>query len=153
VATYDQKPEMSVHAVTDVVCDVLERREHGLIVCNFANLDMVGHTGVIPAAVAACEAVDACVGRVVQTLDRVGGMGLITADHGNAEDMLGPGGKTKTSHSLNPVPCILVGSGTANRSLRRGGALCDVAPTLLELLGMEQPEEMTGRSLLQDASA
>ena len=149
VATYDLKPEMSVNAVADTLCETIKNREHRLIICNFANLDMVGHTGIIPAAVAACEAVDACVGRVMQALDEVGGKALVTADHGNAEDMLDAHGGTKTSHSLNPVPCVLVGQGTENRTLRTGGALCDVAPTLLELLGMDQPEEMTGRSLLQ----
>ncbi|GAU07464.1 2,3-bisphosphoglycerate-independent phosphoglycerate mutase [Desulfoplanes formicivorans] len=148
VATYDQKPEMSVNAVTDVLCEAIHRRKYRLIVCNFANLDMVGHTGVIPAAVAACEAVDQCVGRVLKALDKTGGTGLITADHGNAEDMLDAGGGTKTSHSLNPVPCVLVGSEATEYSLRSGGALCDVAPTLLGLLGIKQPAEMTGRSLL-----
>ncbi|WP_462324869.1 2,3-bisphosphoglycerate-independent phosphoglycerate mutase [Desulfoplanes sp.] len=148
VATYDLKPGMSVNLVAETLCGAIRNNEYRLIVCNFANLDMVGHTGSIPAVVAACGAVDACVGRVMQTLDGVGGKGLVTADHGNAEDMLDPDGGAKTCHSLNPVPCVLVGKGTGNRTLRDGGALCDVAPTLLDLLGMDQPEEMTGRSLL-----
>ncbi len=150
VATYDLKPEMSVNEVADNLCERIASGKYSLLVCNFANLDMVGHTGVIPAAIKACEAADACVGRVMDALLKAGGTGLVTADHGNAEDMLDAAGKTKTSHSLNPVPCLLVGSGGRGKSLRPDGALCDVAPTLLELLGLAQPAEMTGVSLLQE---
>jgi 2,3-bisphosphoglycerate-independent phosphoglycerate mutase len=149
VATYDLKPEMSVHEVARILCETLRNREHRLIICNFANLDMVGHTGVIPAVIAACEAVDGCVGQVMQTLEEVGGWGLVTADHGNAEEMLDESGGVKTSHSLNPVPCLLVGRKTGEMCLRPQGGLCDVAPTLLEMMGLAQPEEMTGTSLLQ----
>jgi 2,3-bisphosphoglycerate-independent phosphoglycerate mutase len=149
VATYDLKPEMSVHEVARILCETLRNREHRLIICNFANLDMVGHTGVIPAVIAACEVVDGCVGQVMQALEEVGGRGLVTADHGNAEEMLDESGGAKTSHSLNPVPCLLVGRKTGEMCLRPQGALCDVAPTLLEMMGLAQPEEMTGTSLLQ----
>jgi 2,3-bisphosphoglycerate-independent phosphoglycerate mutase len=149
VATYDLKPEMSVHEVARILCETLRNREHRLIICNFANLDMVGHTGVIPAVIAACEAVDGCVGQVMQALEEVGGRGLVTADHGNAEEMLDESGGAKTSHSLNPVPCLLVGRKTGEMCLRPQGGLCDVAPTLLEMMGLAQPEEMTGTSLLQ----
>ncbi len=148
VATYDLQPEMSVHQVTQALCAAIRKGEHRLLICNFANLDMVGHTGSIKAAIAACQAVDHCVGQVMDALHEVGGKALITADHGNAEDMLDDQGRMKTAHSLNPVPCILVGAGTKAWSLRKGGALCDVAPTLLHLLGMNQPQEMTGQSLL-----
>ena len=149
VATYDLKPEMSVNEVADNLCRKIASGTCRLLICNFANLDMVGHTGIIPAAIKACEAADACVGRVVEALLEAGGTGLITADHGNAENMLDEAGKTKTAHSLNPVPCILVGNGAQGKALRPDGALCDVAPTLLELLGIPQPAEMTGESLLE----
>ncbi len=148
VATYDLKPAMSAEAVAEALCAAISSKNYPFIVCNFANLDMVGHTGNIPAAITACETVDHCIGQIVDALGKVGGKALITADHGNAEDMLDAHKGTKTSHSLNPVPCVLLGKDSEQYTLRQNGALCDVAPTLLELLGMEQPEEMTGRSLL-----
>jgi 2,3-bisphosphoglycerate-independent phosphoglycerate mutase len=150
VATYDLKPEMSANAIADALCAHIASGDYALIVCNFANLDMVGHTGVIPAAIKACECVDACVGRVMDALHTAGGIALLTADHGNAENMLDENGGIKTAHSLNPVPCLLVGDSMGGRRLRQDGALCDVAPTLLALLGMEQPAEMTGENLLRE---
>ncbi|MGH7130194.1 MAG: 2,3-bisphosphoglycerate-independent phosphoglycerate mutase, partial [Planctomycetaceae bacterium] len=115
-------------------------------IINFANPDMVGHTGVIPAAVAAVEAVDGCLGEVVAAVHRSGGACIVTADHGNADNMLEPDGSPNTAHSLNPVPLIVTAPGL---ELRDGGILADVAPTALELLGMEQPAPMTGRSLME----
>ena len=145
VPTYDFKPEMSVYKVTDTLVGALESGQYDLVVCNFANLDMVGHTGVIPAAVKACEAVDQCLGRVMDCVARLGGTLLVTADHGNAEDMLDELGNVKTSHSLNPVPFVYVGPGNFRV---RDGRLADVAPTILGILGIEKPVEMTGESLL-----
>jgi 2,3-bisphosphoglycerate-independent phosphoglycerate mutase len=116
-------------------------------IINFANADMVGHTGVIEAAVKAVETVDSCLGDVVKAVQATGGALLITADHGNADHMLEPDGSPNTAHSLNPVPVVVTVEGL---KLRDGGILADVAPTLLGLLGVEQPEEMTGRSLISD---
>jgi len=145
VPTYDFKPEMSVYKVTDTLVTALKSGKYDLVVCNFANLDMVGHTGVIPAAIKACEAVDQCLGRVMDNVARLGGTLLVTADHGNAEDMLDAQGNVKTSHSLNPVPFVYVGPGNFRV---RDGRLADVAPTILGILGIEKPVEMTGESLL-----
>jgi len=146
VATYDQKPEMSVYEVADTLCKHILARDFDFYVCNFANLDMVGHTGVIPAAIKACEAVDENVGRVVTSMLQIGGQVLLTADHGNAEDML-ENGKPKTAHSTNPVPFILI-SETSRYSLREQGILGDVAPTILDLWQVEKPREMSAKSLL-----
>jgi 2,3-bisphosphoglycerate-independent phosphoglycerate mutase len=145
VATYDEKPEMSAREAADAFVENWRQDEPGFGIINFANPDMVGHTGVIPAAVAAIEAVDACLGDVVAAVHESGGALLITADHGNADNMLEPDGSPNTAHSLNPVPVIVT---TAGARLEREGVLADVAPTLLEMLGQEQPEAMTGRSLL-----
>lgn len=145
VPTYDFKPEMSVYKVTDTLVTALESGNYDMVVCNFANLDMVGHTGVIPAAIKACEAVDQCLGRVMDCVTGLGGTLLVTADHGNAEDMLDELGNVKTSHSLNPVPFVYVGPGNFRV---RDGRLADVAPTILAILGIEKPVEMTGESLL-----
>jgi 2,3-bisphosphoglycerate-independent phosphoglycerate mutase len=146
VATYDLAPEMSAAGITDVLCRALARGEHDFLLANFANADMVGHTGVIPAVIRAVEAVDRSLTRVLAEAERVGARVLITADHGNAEMMIDPTtGGPHTAHTTNPVPFLTVGHDTP---LRGGGALCDVAPTMLALLGMEQPSEMTGRSLL-----
>lgn len=145
VATYDQKPEMSVRQVTATLLSALDSGQYAFIVCNFANLDMVGHTGVIPAAVQACEAVDECLGLVMDKVRSLGGTLLVTADHGNAEDMLDEAGNMKTSHSLNPVPFVYCGPG---RVRVRDGRLADVAPTVLAVLGLPKPDEMTGASLL-----
>lgn len=145
VPTYDFKPEMSARAAADAFTAGWQEHSPRFGIINFANPDMVGHTGVIPAAVEAIEAVDACLGRVVDTVLESGGACLITADHGNADNMLEPDGSPNTAHSLNPVPLVLTVSGPG---LADGGILADVAPTILEALGIPQPPEMTGRSLV-----
>ncbi len=145
VPTYDFKPEMSVFQVAQTLLDGLASGKYDLIVCNFANLDMVGHTGVIPAAIKACEAVDECLGRVMDAVTRLGGTLLVTADHGNAEDMLDESGSVKTSHSVNPVSFVYVGPRAVTL---RNGRLADVAPTILDILGLPKPAEMTGQTLL-----
>ncbi|HMY24820.1 MAG TPA: 2,3-bisphosphoglycerate-independent phosphoglycerate mutase [Solirubrobacterales bacterium] len=148
VPTYDFKPEMSANQAADAFVAGWEEDEPRFGIINFANPDMVGHTGVIPAAVQAIEAVDACLGRVVKTVLDSGGACLITADHGNADNMLEPDGSPNTAHSLNPVPVIVTAEGF---NLADGGILADVAPTILQMLGIRQPEEMTGRSLIEPA--
>lgn len=146
VATYDLMPEMSAAGITEVLCGALRRRQHDFFLCNFANADMVGHTGVPAAIVRAVETVDTCLGRILTTAEETGTRVLITADHGNCELMVDPAtGGPHTAHTSNPVP--LVALGTPWPSLRTGGALCDVAPTVLSLLGLDQPSEMTGRTL------
>ncbi|MGX0976637.1 2,3-bisphosphoglycerate-independent phosphoglycerate mutase [Roseovarius sp. MBR-51] len=147
VATYDLKPEMSAEEVTTRLVAAIRGR-YDLIVVNYANPDMVGHTGDLKAAMAACEAVDKGLGRAIEALDEVGGTLIVTADHGNCEVMVDPEtGGPHTAHTLNPVPVILVG-GPKNATLRQGGRLADLAPTVLELMGLEKPEEMTGETLL-----
>lgn len=147
VATYDLQPEMNSTLLTDKLVAAIESGEHDLIVCNYPNGDMVGHTGKFDAAVAACEAVDTSVGRVVAALEKAGGECLITADHGNAEQMLdNTSGQAHTAHTCEPVPLIYVGR---NAQPAENGALSDIAPTLLQLMGMEQPEQMTGQSLMK----
>ena len=145
VATYDLQPEMSAPEVCDKVIEAIAGGEFDAIILNMANPDMVGHTGIIPAAVKAVETVDECLGRIVEAIRRVGGAMLITADHGNVECLLDEAGQPVTAHTTSPVPLILVGM---EGSLADGGALCDLAPTMLEMLGVPQPVEMTGRSLL-----
>ncbi len=145
VATYDLAPQMSARAVADKFVANWERDRPAFGVINFANPDMVGHTGVIPAAVTAIETVDACLADVVAAVQRAGGALIVTADHGNADHMLEPDGSPNTAHSLNPVPLVVTNEWVA---LRDGGVLADVAPTVLELLGVAQPAEMTGRSLI-----
>jgi 2,3-bisphosphoglycerate-independent phosphoglycerate mutase len=145
VPTYDFKPEMSADAAADAFIAAWREDSPRFGVINFANPDMVGHTGVIPAAVKAIEAVDACLARVVDAVHESGGACLITADHGNADHMLEPDGSPNTAHSLNPVPLILTVPGP---DLADGGILADVAPTVLDALGIEQPPAMTGRSLI-----
>ena len=145
VPTYDHKPEMSAREAAGAFVEHFEEEKPAFAIINFANPDMVGHTGVIPAAVKAVETVDECLGRVVDAVHESGGACIVTADHGNADNMLEPDGSPNTAHSLNPVPVIVTVDGV---SLRNGGVLADVAPTLLELLGIEQPAPMTGRSLL-----
>jgi 2,3-bisphosphoglycerate-independent phosphoglycerate mutase len=150
VATYDLQPEMSAAAVAERAAAAIAAGGLDLVVLNFANPDMVGHTGSLPAAVAACAAVDACLGRVLDALRRAGGAALVVADHGNAEVMIDPvTGGPHTAHTTNPVPAILVADQLPAARLRDGGRLADVAPTLLELLGLPQPPEMDGRSLLR----
>lgn len=146
VPTYDLMPEMSAEGITDALCGALDRRDHHFFLCNFANADMVGHTGVPAAIIRAVNTVDRCLGRIVAAAERTGTRLLITADHGNCEMMVDPvSGGPHTAHTTNPVPFIATGAGA--RALRSGGALADVAPTILDLLGLEQPGEMTGRSL------
>ncbi len=147
VATYDLAPEMSAPGVTDVLCGAIEKGEHDFILCNYANGDMVGHTGVMPAVLRAVEMVDECLARVMKSAERANARLLITADHGNCEMMIDPEtGGPHTAHTTNPVPFIVVDS-DGDRPLRSGGALCDVGPTLLTMLGLEQPAEMTGVDL------
>jgi 2,3-bisphosphoglycerate-independent phosphoglycerate mutase len=146
VPTYDHKPEMSAREAAEMFAEGWREGSYGFGIINFANPDMVGHTGVIPAAVKAVETVDECLGRVVEAVREKGGACLITADHGNADEMLEPDGSPDTAHSLNPVP-VIVTSEVAG--LREGGILADVAPTILELLGQEQPSAMTGTSLIE----
>ena len=146
VATYDLKPEMSAYEVTDEMLARLDSGKYDVIILNFANCDMVGHTGVFDAAVAAVEAVDTCVGKVVDKILSMGGRALITADHGNADQMYEPDGSPFTAHTTNPVPLLLVGD--SEHTLKEGGRLADLAPTMLEMLGLEQPKEMDGKSLL-----
>jgi 2,3-bisphosphoglycerate-independent phosphoglycerate mutase len=148
VATYDLKPEMSAPQVADEVVARLDSGQYDFIVLNFANMDMVGHSGVLQAAVKACETVDRCLQKVLDKLLQQGGVALITADHGNSEKMAGPDGKPFTAHTTNPVRLILVDDNHKAARLREG-RLGDIAPTLLALMGLEQPEQMTGRSLLQ----
>jgi 2,3-bisphosphoglycerate-independent phosphoglycerate mutase len=146
VPTYDHKPEMSAREAADAFVGAWQEDSPDFGIINFANADMVGHTGVIEAAVRAIEAVDDCLASVVDAVHGSGGACLITADHGNADHMLEPDGSPNTAHSLNPVPVIVTVPGL---SLRDGGVLADVAPTLLEILGISQPAEMTGRSLIE----
>lgn len=147
VSTYDLKPEMSAEELTQELIRRLESNQYDAVICNYANPDMVGHTGSIPAAVKAVETVDAAVGRVVETLNKIGGAALITADHGNAEKMRDEQGEPFTSHTTFPVEIFYVGADHADWHLN-SGILADVAPTMLHLLGIEIPAEMTGRSLL-----
>jgi len=142
--TYDLIPEMSAPAVTEACCGRIRSGAYDVVICNLANCDMVGHTGVMEAAVKAVETVDACVGRIAAAVKEMGGVLLITADHGNADCMRSPEGQPHTAHTTNPVPLILVG---ADAKLRPG-RLADLAPTMLELMGYRPPEEMTGESLI-----
>jgi 2,3-bisphosphoglycerate-independent phosphoglycerate mutase len=152
VPTYDFKPQMSAREATDAFVAAWSEEAFRFAVINFANADMVGHTGVIPAAVAAIETVDACLARIVEAVQSTGGALIVTADHGNADHMLEPDGSPNTAHSLNPVPFVVTVEG--GKLDHEGGILADVAPTVLELLGIAQPPEMTGRSLLvHDSSA
>src|SRR5438309_5729703 len=147
VATYDLMPEMSAPGVTDVLCSAIEKREHDFILCNYANGDMVGHTGSIPATIKAVETVDVCLARVMASAERAGARLMITADHGNCEMMIDPAtGGPHTAHTTNPVPFLVVGS-DEDHTLREGGALRDVGPTILRMLGLERPAEMDGRDL------
>jgi 2,3-bisphosphoglycerate-independent phosphoglycerate mutase len=146
VATYDLKPEMSAFEVRDKLVEAIDSKKYDVVICNFANCDMVGHTGVYDAIVTAVQTVDTCVNDVVQAVLKQGGVCILTADHGNAEQTQLPDGSPMTAHTTNPVPLTVVGS-TA-KVLRSGGKLCDVGPTMLDLLGIPVPKEMTGTSLL-----
>ena len=146
VATYDLAPEMSAAGVTETLCRAIEARSHDFLLCNYANADMVGHTGVLSAVIKAVETVDGCLGRVLASAEKVGSTVLVTADHGNSEMMIDPmTGGIHTAHTTNPVPFVAVAAEAAR--LRSGGSLRDVAPTVLQLLGIEPPTEMTGRDL------
>lgn len=148
VATYDLKPEMSAYEVCDKLVEAIRSGKYDVIIINFANPDMVGHTGVMEAAVAAVQAVDECVGKAVAAIKEVDGQMFICADHGNAEQLVDyETGESFTAHTTNPVPFLLVNA-DSSYMLREGGCLADIAPTLIELMGMEQPAEMTGKSLL-----
>ena len=148
VATYDHKPEMSALQLTEELLRHIEEREYAFILVNYANPDMVGHTGVLPAAVKAVETIDACLSRVAEAVLAQGGCALVTADHGNCEQMIDPEtGGPHTAHTTNPVPIYWVTSSPRGRRLR-DGTLADLAPTVLELLGLPRPKEMTGRSLI-----
>ena len=148
VPTYDLKPEMSAPIVCDKLVEAIESGKYDVIIINFANPDMVGHTGVESAAIKAIETVDACVGRAVEAIKAAGGVLFICADHGNAEVMVDEAtGEPWTAHTTNQVPFVLVGADPAYK-LREGGRLCDIVPTLIELMGLEKPKEMTGESLL-----
>src|ERR687897_288333 len=146
VATYDLAPEMSAAGVTDALCGAIEARTHDFMLCNYANADMVGHTGVLPAVIRAVETVDGCLARVLASADKAGCSVLVTADHGNSEMMIDPvTGGVHTAHTTNPVPFVAVAAEAAR--LRSGGSLRDVGPTVLQLLGIESPAVMTGRDL------
>jgi 2,3-bisphosphoglycerate-independent phosphoglycerate mutase len=147
VATYDLMPEMSAYKITEKLLAALDEDVYELIILNFANPDMVGHTGIIEAAVKAVETVDECLGKITDKLLSLNGNFIVTADHGNAEEMLTAEGKPMTAHSTNKVPCII--GGTSATDLEMDGRLCDLAPTLLTMMGLEAPEEMTGHSLLK----
>ncbi|MCX7596269.1 MAG: 2,3-bisphosphoglycerate-independent phosphoglycerate mutase, partial [Fischerella sp.] len=156
VATYDKAPAMSAPAVTDVAVAAIEKRIYSLVVINYANPDMVGHTGKMEATIQAIETVDSCLARLLASVSKAGGTAIITADHGNAEQMIDEKGNPWTAHTTNPVPLIVVEGEQAkipghggNVALRNDGKLADIAPTILEILQLPQPPEMTGRSLLQ----
>lgn len=152
VATYDKKPEMSAHGITEATRKAILGKKYGLIVVNFANADMVGHTGSMEAAVKACEAVDECVGTLLEAIQSVGGNALITADHGNSDQMYVPATQSPhTAHTLNPVEVVIFGDEWKSARLAGTGRLADIAPTLLRMMGLPQPEAMTGTSLILDA--
>lgn len=146
VATYDLKPEMSAYEVKEKLVDAIKNDSYDVIIANFANCDMVGHTGVPSAIKTAVETVDTCVHEVVETVLANGGIAILTADHGNADQITLEDGSPMTAHSMNPVPLTLIGAGDVK--LRDGGSLCDIAPTCLKLLGLSQPEEMDGKTLI-----
>jgi len=146
VATYDLKPEMSAYELTDKLVAAIASRQYDAIICNYANGDMVGHTGNLAAATRAIEVLDECLGRVIEAMQNVGGEVLVTSDHGNAETMLDEvNHQAHTAHTLNVVPLLYIGR---QARVRDGGALQDVAPTLLRMMGLPQPPEMTGRPLI-----
>ena len=151
VPTFDLKPEMSAYEVTDAVVPLIEQDKYDVIILNFANCDMVGHTGVMEATKKAVKTVDECVGRVADAIIKNGGKLIITADHGNADMMIDPvHGGPFTAHTTNPVPVIVVDPAHPKHELREGGRLCDLCPTLLHMMGLKQPKEMTGENLILD---
>ncbi|MBF0395352.1 MAG: 2,3-bisphosphoglycerate-independent phosphoglycerate mutase, partial [Desulfobacterales bacterium] len=150
VPTYDFKPEMSAQKVADEMISRLKSDKYNFIVLNFANMDMVGHTGNLQAAIKAVETVDSCVQKVIEQVKKQGGVVFLTADHGNAEKMIDDNGGPHTAHTLNPVRFILIDDSNKNIKLRPNGILGDIAPTILKVIGIEQPEEMTGKSLIEE---
>ena len=146
VATYDLKPEMSAFEVATKACENIESGKFDVVILNFANCDMVGHTGIFDAAKAAVQAVDTCVGKVMASVVKMGGSAIITADHGNADKMYEPDGSPFTAHTTNPVPFVVVNYPC---TLREGGKLCDIAPTMLKMMGLAKPAEMTGESIIR----
>ncbi len=149
VRTYDLKPEMAAFEVADIVLKRLGSNKYDVVVVNFANPDMVGHTGIMAATIKAAEVVDECVGRILDKVKGLGGAAIITADHGNFERMAESDGKPHTAHTIGDVPLIVFDERYKNRKLREGGRLADIGPTLLEMMGLPQPKEMTGRSLIE----
>ena len=149
VATYDLKPEMSAYEVTEKAIEELDSGKYDVMILNFANCDMVGHTGVFDSAVKAVKAVDVCVQKVLDKILELGGNAIVTADHGNADKMLDEDGSPFTAHTTNIVPMIVVGEKFKGKTLSSGGKLCDIAPTLLDMMGIEIPKEMTGKSLIK----
>ncbi len=149
VATYDLKPEMSAYEVAEEAVRRVESGKYDVMILNFANPDMVGHTGVMEAATAAVHAVDECLGKVVEAIRRQGGRAIITADHGNCEQMFAEDGSPFTAHTTNPVPVILADDANKGATLRQGGRLSDLSPTILGLMGLPVPAEMMGRSLIE----
>ena len=149
VPTFDLKPEMSAYEVKDAVIQCINDDKYDVIILNFANCDMVGHTGIMEAAKAAVKAVDTCVGKVVAAIEAHGGKAIITADHGNADQMIDPeSGEPFTAHTTNPVPVIVIDPACPKHELRTGGRLADLSPTILDMMGMQKPAEMTGESLI-----
>jgi len=149
VPTFDLKPEMSAYEVTEKVLPVIEEDKYDVIILNFANCDMVGHTGIMDATKKAVKTVDECVGKVAEAIIRKGGKLIITADHGNADMMIDPeNGGAFTAHTTNPVPVIVADPASPKKQLREGGRLCDLCPTILDLMGLKKPDEMTGESLI-----
>ena len=147
VATYDLMPEMSAPGITDTLCQAIEAKSHDFILCNYANADMVGHSGSMEATIRAVETVDECLARVIRSAEATGTRLLITADHGNAELMIDPAtGGPHTAHTTNPVPLVAMNDDGV-RQLRSGGALCDVAPIILRVMANSQRSEMTGMNL------
>ena len=147
MATYDLMPEMSAPGITDVLCAAIGAREHDFVLVNYANGDMVGHSGNLAATIRACEVVDGCLARVLASAERVGARVLVTADHGNCEMMIDPAtGGPHTAHTTNPVPFVCV-DGSESLALRAGGALCDVGPTNIGMLGVTPPAQMSGTDL------
>jgi 2,3-bisphosphoglycerate-independent phosphoglycerate mutase len=151
VATYDLQPEMSAPTLTERVVERIHRGLDDMIILNFANPDMVGHTGVLTAGIRAVETIDQCVGMVLEAINKVGGKALVTADHGNCEQMLEKSGTPHTAHTTNLVHCIYVAADSQNHDMA-DGILADIAPTLLEMLGVPKPTSMTGKSLLRKKS-
>jgi 2,3-bisphosphoglycerate-independent phosphoglycerate mutase len=148
VATYDLKPQMSAADVADGVCKAIDSEQYAFMLVNFANPDMVGHTGVLPAAISAVDTIDECLGRILASAKAHDTVVVITADHGNCETMIDENGEPHTAHTTNPVPFIVIDDRQKGHKLQEGGRLCDVAPTVLALMGLPAPEEMEGHSLL-----